>query len=132
MNQDVIGKRYYGHTVRAIFIIVGLLMLITFPFFSDLTPVPIPVSIAVIILLAVFGGLLNPSSKWIIVMHVLLPIVGLAIFEYQAVYGYLNLSPVESRHVAFFWMNQIVSVLFFVATYLSIKTLRWMFTKKLS
>ena len=123
-KYELISRHYYGNVVRAIFLITGVLMLVTFQFFSDLLPVPIYVPIAIMALLVVFGGLLNPAQKWVLMMNTLIPLAGFIVFEYQAAYSYMHLSATEPRGPAFFWVNQIISLLFFVATYLSVKTAR--------
>ena len=124
---NLINYHYYGQTIRTIFVVVGVVMLITFPFFSDLIPVPIWVSIGLIILLAVFGGLMNPAMKWMLIINALIATVGFALFEYEAVFAYLHVMADEPRRAAFFWINQIGSLLFFIALYLSIKTARGRF-----
>ena len=123
-KYQLINRHYYGHTIRAIFLITGVIMLVTFPFFSDLVPVPLPVSIGIMVLLVVFGGLLNPAQKWVLLMNTLIPLAGFIVFEYQAAYSYIHLSPLEPRGPAFFWINQLISLLFFIAAYLSVKTAR--------
>ncbi len=128
-KYQIISRHYYGDTVRAIFLIAGVMMLVTFPFFSNLVPTPLWVSISVMVLLVVFGGLINPVQRWILVVNSFIPIIGFALFEYQAAYGYLHLTPLESRGPAFFWSNQLLALLFFVAIYLSIKTVRGRFVE---
>jgi hypothetical protein len=128
--RELIKAHYYGFTVRRIFIFIGLVMLVTFPFFSELIPVPVYVSIGLMILLAVCGGLINPSQKWLLFANSIVTIIGFAIFEYETAYAYIHLSASDSKNMAFFWINQIISLLFFIALYLSIKTLRGKFIKK--
>lgn len=127
---QIINRHYYGNVVRGIFVLVGLLMLATFPFFNDLVPVPLWLSIGIIAMLAVFGGLLNPAQRWILVVNTILPIVGLIVFQYEAAYAYAHIPVTETRRVAFFWANEIVSLLFFIATYLAVKTARGRFVEE--
>jgi hypothetical protein len=77
-----------------------------------------------ILLLAILGGFLNPAQKWIIYLDTLASIVAFISFEYYAVYTYMNLSPAVVMNVYFYWVNQIAALLFFLATYLCVKTLR--------
>ncbi len=123
-KYEIISRHYYGNTIRTIFLLTGVLMLVTFPFFSDLVPVPLPVSIGIMVLLVVFGGLLNPAQKWVLFMNTLIPLIGFIVFEYQAAYSYTHLTATETRGPAFFWVNQVISLLFFIAAYLSVKTAR--------
>jgi len=115
---------YYGDTVRTLFIIGGLIMLASYPFFSSFISAPISFSIIGCIALAVFGGLMNPKQRWIMILNTIISIGAFIIFEYSAVYAYLNLSPTLQIHVTFFWVNQILSLLFFCAAYLATKTIR--------
>ncbi len=120
---------YYGDTIRGIFILTGVIMLIGFPFFASLIPLPIPTVLFIIILLAVAGGLMNPEQRWVLALNTIVPVIGFAVFEYFAVFAYLHLPPEDVKNIAFFWVNQVLSLLFFFATYLAMKTLRGSFLK---
>ncbi len=122
--------RYYGDSVRVIFLISGLIMLCSFPFFSTLIGLPVVISILAIISLVIVGGLLSPVSRIVFIVSSILPVCGFVLFEYYAYYAYTELSSTIPLHIAFFWVNQVLAVLFFFATYLSIKTLRGMLYKK--
>ena len=117
-------SHYYGDTLRILFVTGGLIMLISYPFFSSLIHAPLSLSILACLALVIFGGLINPKQKWVIFLSAIVPIVAFLFFEYYAVYTYQNLAPTIELHVAFFWTNQILALIFFFATYLSIKTLR--------
>ena len=123
MNTES-NYHYYGDTVRVLFVIGGLIMIVSYPFFSSFIKAPIVFSIIGAIALAIFGGLMNPKQKWIMALNTVISIGAFIAFEYSAVYAYLNLSPAQSVHVAFFWVNQVLSLIFFFAAYLSTKTLR--------
>ena len=129
-KYELIHLHYYGHTVRTLLLVAGALMIITYPFFTDLVPVPMPVSIGLMVLLVVFGGLINPVQKWLLLISNLVPVVGFIVSEYQAAYGYSHLSIANSRAPVFFWVNQILSLIFFVAIYLSVKTARGRFVQE--
>lgn len=128
---ELIRKHYYGHAIRGIFLAVGVAMLVTFPFFSDMIPVPLWLSIAIMVLLAIFGGLINPVQKKLLLVTAFLPILGFIVFEYEAVWAYLNVAAEEPRRAAFFWVNQVISLLFFIALYLSVKTVRGKYVKEI-
>lgn len=129
-KRELIHLHYYGTTIRAIFIVVGLVMLLSLPFFVDLTPFPLPVSIIIVVTLAIFGGLLNPSQRWVIIANTIIPAIGFVVFEYQAAYTNIHLSALDQRVVFFFWVNQVIALLFFIATYLAVKTARGRFVKE--
>jgi phosphatidylserine synthase len=129
-NLDKIKEHYYGDSIRVIFIVSGIVMLCSFPFFSSLVGLPAIVSIIGIMVLVVLGGLLSPVSRWVFVVSSIVPMAGFALFEYYAYYAYTNLSSLVPTHVYFFWVNQFLALMFFFATYLSIKTLRGMIQSK--
>ncbi len=132
-EQDQIDYRghYFGKLIRLIFILGGVVMLAGFPFFSGLIGLPAPLTLLAVIVLTIVGGLINPISKWVFVLSSGVSIGAVMMFEYYAYYTFVNLSPVVQINVAFFWVNQMLSLLFFVALYLSIRTWRGMLQGKL-
>jgi hypothetical protein len=124
MLHEVLREHYYGDAIRVIFIVSGLAMLLTLPFFSPILKIPIFLPIITVLALAILGGFLNPRQFWIIITNVLVSLFACATFQYYAITAYLYLSPAFAINVAFFWTNQILAVLFFIALYLSVKTLR--------
>lgn len=123
-ETEINAYHYYGDIIRVLFVISGLIMVASYPFFSIFIKVPILISIIASISLAVFGGLMNPKQKWIMILNTIISIIGFIIFEYMAVYTYLNLVPTKNIHIIFFWTNQILALFFFFASYLSTKTVR--------
>ena len=123
MNNET-SYHYYGDSVRVLFIIGGLIMIVSYPFFASFLKAPLPLSIIGALALAIFAGLMNPKQKWIMALNMIVSVGAFISFEYSAVDAYLNLSPTQNIHVIFFWVNQVLSVLFFFAAYLSTKTLR--------
>ncbi len=125
-NLAKIKEHYYGDKIRVIFLVSGLVMLCSFPFFSSLIGVPVVISILSIIALVILGGLLSPVSRLMFWISSIVPIIGFVLFEYYAWYTFTNLPASVPLHVYFFWVNQFLALMFFFATYLSIKTLRSM------
>jgi len=121
---------YYGDSVRLIFLLSGLVMLCSFPFFAPLIGMPVVISILSIICLVILGGLLSPVSKIMFVVSSIVPVAGFVLFEYYAYYTYVTLPANIPLHVYFFWVNQFLALMFFFSTYLSIKTLRGMMQSK--
>jgi purine-cytosine permease-like protein len=122
-------EHYYGLKVRSLFLISSLIMLVTYPFFSDLIQVPLPLFLGIIISLVLLGGIINPVSKWVFVLSSIIPMIGLVMFIYYGFYTYEHLPSNVTKNVIFFWTNQLLSLLFFFATYFSVKTLRGMIQK---
>ncbi len=124
MENHILKEHYYGDAVRTIFIIAGIIMIATFPLFSSLILMPIMLSIISILILAVFAGFLNPKQLWTIILNAFVSIVAFTIFEYYAVHTYISPAANSQLSVSFFWINQFLTLMFFIATYLSVKSLR--------
>ncbi len=122
--MDEINYHYYGDRIRGLFMFTGVLMTITLPFFSSIIKLPITISLVAMLALAVLGGFLNPVQKSIIIIDTIVSVLAFLAFEYYAVTTYMNTDPSVSLNVYFYWLNQIFALLFFLAVYLSIKTLR--------
>ena len=123
-QEKQISYHYHGDRIRILFVLTGLMMVSTLPVFNELVSVPITVSIISIVALAVLGGFLNPAQKWIIYVDTIVAVLAFIAFEYYAVYTYMNLSLDVPLHFYFYWINQIMAVFFFLAIYLSVKTVR--------
>jgi len=123
MDEEKV-EHYYGDEVRGLFIIGGLIMVISYPFFSSIIGVPLIFSIFGCVVLAVFAGLMNPKQKWVVLFNTIISILAFIVFEYSAVRTYLILPSTERMNIVFFWANQVLSIIFFSAAYLSTKTYR--------
>lgn len=124
MNEETPKYNYYGDEVRRLFVIAGVIMAVTYPFFSSLVGSSLLFSIIICVGMAVFGGLMNPKQKWVIIFNNIFSILAFIIFEYSATHTYLNFSSKETMSVLFFWTNQALALIFFFAAYFSTKTLR--------
>ncbi len=118
---------YYGDVVRRIFVGIGLVMGITFPFFYTLINLPVFLSILAIVILVFLAGWENPRHTFIIVLNTLVSIIGCTVFEYATVRFYVEVGRAD---VPFFWLNQVLATAFFVAIYYSSKTLRGLVMRK--
>lgn len=122
------GKKsvhYYGDTVRKLFLLAAIFMLIMLPFMNRFLEVPLYLSILIAIGISIFAGITNPVQKWSVVFDFAIALFGSIIAEYQAVVGYTNYSVFHRT----FWANQIVAIIFLIALYYSTKTVRGMFLK---
>ena len=114
-------EHYYGDTIRALFLIGAVFMLIALPFTTPLIPFPIYFSIAVVLVLGFLAGITNPLLPFISFLNVLASILGAIAFEYTAIQ---SLSAQSALAFIFFFINQILALVFFIALYYSVKTLR--------
>ena len=121
LKQDRFIKHYYGDTIRALFLIGAVVMLIALPFTTPLLPYPIYFSIAVILILGFLAGMTNPLQPFTAFINVLASTLGSIAFEYTAIQ---SLSAQSALAFIFFFINQILAIVFFIALYYSVKTLR--------
>ena len=122
--MDKNAYHYYGDTIRILFVVSGLIIAVSLPFFSAVINTPIAISIIASVILAVSAGMMNPQQRWIMFVNAIIAVSAFIFFEYSSVHTYLDLSPATTIHVLFFWTNQALSIIFFLAAYLSTKTLR--------
>lgn len=115
---------YYGDFVRTCLILGGIIMLLTLPFFQNEIPFPIYIPIGLILIVNVSAALTNPRNIWLASFNTFSALIGFLVFEYFAVTRF-NQSP---NYFAI--INQILALIFFTASYYSIKTLRWFFIRK--
>ncbi|OGN28687.1 MAG: hypothetical protein A3A33_01930 [Candidatus Yanofskybacteria bacterium RIFCSPLOWO2_01_FULL_49_25] len=119
IRGEVKKKRfYYGDTIRQLFIATAIVMLLTLPFFSHILPAQL--TIAGIFIVGLGAGLTNPSRWWTIAFDAAIATCSLGVFEYYAVAEYQTANP----SLLFVIINQGTALLFFLALYFSVKTLR--------
>jgi ABC-type transport system involved in cytochrome c biogenesis permease subunit len=108
---------YYGDIVRKLFLAIGFIMLVSFPFFRERIDVPLYFSLGAIITLDIFAAATSPRMKWVAYTESIVALFGCIIFEYLAVRDISVIDPL-------FWINQVIAVLFFFALYYAVKTAR--------
>jgi hypothetical protein len=120
LTKEILMEHYYGDIVRRLFLASAAVMLITYPFLSDLIPETPIFSIFAIVMIIMFAGLTNPRQVWVSVANMIISGAGLLIFGFYAVQFYAA----YTAGSALFWVNQILVILFLLAFYFSVKTLR--------
>lgn len=114
---------YYTRATQSVFIVAGILMLVTFPyFFKKFEPSTLAI-LAVIVLLAISAGLSASGSYLAKRMNVLIAVVACALSMYRAVTLFFN-GTEEPVMIFSFWVLQILSLLFFFAIYFSIRAVK--------
>ncbi len=109
---------YYGSIVQKLFIICGLVILITLPFVKTLTKGPVFYSLLVVIVLTFFAGITSSKHKKTILVDVIVSAIGFGVFAYQGVMnfqGFISL---------FFITNFVLAILFLFAFYWSVRSAR--------
>lgn len=111
---------YYGNIVRNIFLICGILLLVTLPFLKDSISSPLFFSIFSILVLTFFAGVTTPKHRGIIVSDIGISIVFFGLFTYRAV------SHFDRIWDLFFLTHIVLACLCLLAFYWSLKTFRWL------
>ena len=117
---------YYGDVVRVLFLIAALIMLLGLPVFVDFLNLPVLYSIFAIVILGLSAGLTNPKQLWIAVVNVVISIYGFIEFDVHSV----NASRTGVGGMKFFISNLVLSFIFLMAIYFSVKTLRGRLVKE--
>ena len=110
---------YYGDMTRLLFIVIGVVMLLGLPKMIELLMIPVGYPIAAIAVVAVAAGFTNPKQYGSLILNVLVSMIGLASFIYVSWF-----MRVQSLDSIFLFINQILAVLFLLALYFSVKSLR--------
>lgn len=116
---------YYGDIVRVLYLASAIFMLLLLPFVTDYIPVPTYLALLVILLLGIVAGVTNPAQKWVAILDTVIALGGVFIFGYLSIESYLSYSFFN----LYFWANQIQAVIFLIALYFSVKTVRGFFLK---
>lgn len=115
---------YHGETVRKIFLISGLVMLVGLPFFAMQLQFAVFAAVLGILIIGLFAGLTSPQNKFAIIFDVVISLAGIFAFEATAVLTYTNWGA-----DGYFVFNQFLALLFFVALYFSVRSARAMLKK---
>ena len=121
------GERYYGRIVRKFFLFGGIVMLVSLPFFGDFVPGNPMISLVALVGISLAAGFLNPVMRSAVVFDVLVSIVAMVIFEYEALSLYSTAAGFRGQ--LFLAVNQILALNFFLATYYGAKSVRGLFIK---
>lgn len=121
-----LAPHYYGNTLRVLMVLGGVIMLGTLPFFTDMISEPIFISLLSILALSVLAGVVTPRLRGIIIVDTIIAAAAFLIFENKAVLAYKEFGLID----AYFAVNQVLALIFFLASYFGTKTVRWFFTKK--
>ena len=125
-NEKRLTRHYYGDLVRSLFMLAAIIMLVTLPFLVGKLPVPIYLSIFIIIVIGALAGLTNPLQKWVSILNATISLAGLSVFEYFAAKSYIGVK----LGTLYFVTNQTLAIVFLFALYYSVKTIRAMYLKE--
>lgn len=126
--KEIPPQHYYGDIVRIFYLIGGLIMLVTLPFFLTRLPITLYGAILLVIVVGLFAGFTNPRQLWTAIFDFAASGVAVCVFEYYAVVTYLA----HSAKDWFVWVNEVLAVIFFLGFYYSVKTVRGFFVERKS
>ncbi len=110
---------YYGDLVRIIFIIGAVFVLIGIPYMTKALGVPAIIPIIAVAMLGVTAGITNPIQLFSLRLNVAISVIFLIFFAYIGWYAYN-----EGGNGVIGFSNQVGAVLFLIASYYSVKSLR--------
>ncbi len=114
---------YYSKATQSIFIVAGILMVFTFPyFFKEFDPTALGI-LAVMVLLAILAGMAQTGGEIAKKLNVLIAVVAFVLSAFRAMSIFFN-GVQEPLMIFSFWILQILSLLFFLAIYFSIRASR--------
>lgn len=113
-------RHYYGDTVRVMFLSAAIVYAVAMPLFGELLPIGTMGGIAVVLALALFAGITNPHSKIVMILDVAIAGVGLFLLQ-NAALMYFSVDG-----VMLFILREASVILFLIAFYESVKSLRSM------
>lgn len=116
-------RHYYGDTVRSLFLIAAIIIFLMVPFGGSSEPKLAILLIASSIILTLFAGLTNPKTKAVAVIDSVISALGCFIFESLAISAYRASSLMTDTA---FFVLQVLAIIFLLALYFSIKTVRGM------
>lgn len=114
---------YYSKATQSVFIVAGILMLVTFPYFFKQLEFGTFAILVVIVLLAIGAAWATGGNVLTRKLNVLIAIAACAISSFKAVTLFFN-GVEEPLAIFSFWILQLLSLLFFFSIYFSIKASR--------
>ncbi len=108
----------YSSRVRQIYLLMAVILLVSAAFFKNEVPFPVPLSVFMILLLVIFGGLTNPKLKWVMKMD-----FGVSILAFL-VFGSYVMSAYGGKSALFFGASVALAILSILALYFNSESLR--------
>lgn len=109
---------YYGDTVRVLFLIAGIALMIITATYRDTVNVPVSMSMLGAIILVLSAGFTAYKQHIMVFVDFIVALFSTFFFESIVLYGSYN------RNDSLFWIYQGLALIFLVALYFSVKTLR--------
>ncbi|QQG37557.1 MAG: hypothetical protein HYS26_02915 [Candidatus Kaiserbacteria bacterium] len=121
-RQHLLGStgvpHYHGDLVRQVFMIASAAMLLGLPFYGDSLRLELPFVLVGGLVLIALAALTNPHAGTVMYASAIASGVGLAIYQTWALFSY------DESTWTQFLLREVVALLFLVAFYFSMKTVR--------
>lgn len=119
-EEDARGHvlHYYGDYVRILFVCAAAAMLIGVPFYGNWLHLELPFVVVGAAILVALAAISNPYRKSIHFANSVAAGVGMVLYEIWALYAYAESTWLQ------FSLRQLIAILFLVAFYFSMKTVR--------
>ncbi len=111
---------YYGDITRIIFIVIGVVMLLGLPMITQTLNLPVLYPIFGVVILGIASGYTNPKKRGSLLLNVWVATIGLGVFIYIS--WFIMRAQMSGGGLLF--LNQAIAILFLVALYFSVKSLR--------
>jgi hypothetical protein len=111
---------YYGDRVRELFVAGAFVSFVAIALWGNILPFGIGTQVGAGLLLIVLAGLTDPRNKWIMVLDALYAGVSVLLLEEAAI------ATRASESWQLFAVREISALIFLIALYLAVKTMRAM------
>ena len=124
ITKDKMIPHYYGDYVRMLFLATALLIFVGIPFWGHLIPFGTMFEVVSGIILIVLAGLINPHSKWVMIVSAVVAGLGAFLLELSAIsfHAQHSMELLVAREVG--------AIMLVTALYFSVKTVRAMMQGK--
>lgn len=120
ITRDKSIPHYYGDYVRMLFLGTAILIFIGIPFWGHLIPFGTMFEVVSGIILIVLAGLINPHSKWVMILSAIVAGLGAFLLELSAISFHTQHS------IELLIAREVGAIMLVVALYFSVKTFRAM------
>lgn len=114
---------YYSKATQSIFMVAGILMVFTFPYFIKYFKTEGLALMFAMVLLAVLAGMSSSKNSLFMKFNSLVAILGFVLSAYRGVVIFFR-GVEEPLAIFSFWTHQLLALLFFFAIYFSVRALR--------
>ncbi len=114
---------YYLKATQSIFLVAGIVMVFTFPYFLKYFNFGGMALMFIMVLLAVLAGFTGSGNKLVLKFNTLVAIAGFVLAAYRGVVIFFR-GVEEPLAIFSFWTHQILALVFFLAIYFAARAMR--------